>query len=87
MTITHLLYNLPTHKQNTHIKNTMNKYTVFLREIRVVPVIIEAESPEEAERLVKEGDGEYQNEKAYHSDLAADDYFDNSFEEPTKIME
>jgi hypothetical protein len=65
----------------------MNKYTVYLREIRVVPVVIEAESIEQAEELVKEGDGEYQNKKAYHSDLAADDYFDNSFEKPTKIME
>lgn len=65
----------------------MNKYTVYLREIRVVPVIIEAESIEQAEELVKQGDGEYQNEKAYHSDLVADDYFNNSFEEPTKIME
>jgi hypothetical protein len=65
----------------------MNKYTVYLREIRVVPVIIEANSVEEAETLVKEGDGEYQNEKSFHSDLVPNDYFNSNFEEPTKIME
>lgn len=65
----------------------MNKYTVYLREIRVVPVVIEANSAAEAEELVKEGGGEYQNEKSYHSDLSPDDYFNHSFEEPTKIME
>ena len=63
----------------------MNKYTVYLREIRVVPVIIEAESAAEAEEFVKQGDGEYQNEKAYYSDLSASDYFENDFERETEL--
>lgn len=63
----------------------MNKYTVYLREIRVVPVIIEADSAAEAEERVKHGDGEYQNGKAYHSDLCADEYFGSMFERETEI--
>lgn len=52
------------------------KITLFLREIRVVPVIVEAASVEDAEAIVREGDGDYQNEKAVHSDLDAGEYFD-----------
>ena len=63
----------------------MNKYTVYLREIRVVPVIVEAETPEEAESLVRQGDGDYQNEKSFYSDLSADEYFENLFEKKTEI--
>lgn len=63
----------------------MNKtYTVYLREIRVVPVIIQAESAEQAEKLVLEGDGDYQNDKTTHSDLAASEHFDNMFERETE---
>jgi hypothetical protein len=65
----------------------MKKYTVYLREIRVVPVIIQAESVEQAEKLVLEGDGDYQNDKTTHSDLAADEWLDSMFEQKTEICE
>jgi hypothetical protein len=58
------------------------EFTVFLREIRVVPVRVTAANVEHAEVLVREGDGDYQNDKATHSDLSADEYF-NLFEKPT----
>ena len=58
----------------------MKNYTLHLREIRVVPVIIEAESLEEAKNLIFEGCGEYVTDKSYHSCLSFSDFSDNLFE-------
>lgn len=52
------------------------KVTLYLREIRVVPVEITAATVEDAEKLVLQGDGDYKNRKAWHSDLSASDYFE-----------
>jgi hypothetical protein len=64
----------------------MNKYTVYLREIKVVPVIVEAESVEQAEELARQGEGDFQNEKSFHSDLCAENYFDSMLEMGTSIV-
>ena len=69
-----------------HQTKTMKKFKMFLREIRVVPVIIEAETKEEAEAAVKQGDGEYLNEESSHSDLNADEYFDSIFEKEAEEL-
>lgn len=52
------------------------KFRLYVREIRVVPVEIEAKSLEDAQEKVREGDGDYLNEQATHSDLSTEDYFD-----------
>lgn len=59
--------------------------TVYLREIRVVPVLIEAASIDEAEEMVRAGEGDYQNDKATHSDLSTDEYF-HLFERDSEIV-
>jgi hypothetical protein len=61
--------------------------TLYLREIRVVPVKVVAASVEEAEEMAREGDGEYLNDKAYHSDLSAGEYFETLFERDADVKE
>ena len=61
----------------------MKTFCVYLREIRVVPVLIEAETIEEAEKFVLEGDGEYRNDESRPSDLSTSDYLENLFEKKT----
>lgn len=58
----------------------MKKYTLHLREIRVTPVEIEANSLKEAKELVLEGEGEGSFERAYSSDLNFDELSGNLFE-------
>ena len=62
------------------------KIKLFLREIRVVPVIVEAESVEKAQELIREGDGEYLNDQSYPSALSVDDLLDNIFEDDAEII-
>jgi hypothetical protein len=62
------------------------KIKLFLREIRVVPVVIEADSVEQAQELIREGDGEYLNDQSYPSSLSVDDLLDNIFEEDAEII-
>lgn len=47
----------------------MKKYIVNIREVHLQPIEIEAESPEEAIRLVQDGDGEgdYTNGEYSHT--------------------
>lgn len=59
------------------------KYKAFLREIRVVPVIIEADSVEQAEEKIREGDGEYLDAEAVGSELDASEHLPNLFEQET----
>jgi hypothetical protein len=65
----------------------LKPFVVHLREIRVVPVIIQAANEQDAEALVMQGDGDYQNAAAYHSDLNASEYFDNLTEKPTQPVQ
>lgn len=58
----------------------MKNYTLHLREIRVVPVEIQANSLEEAKELLREGEGDFQNDRNYPSNLSVDDILDNVFE-------
>lgn len=62
-------------------------YKLFLREIKVMPVIIEADSVEQAESKVKEGGGWYLNDESTHSDLDASEYFESLFEKPAVIAD
>ena len=66
---------------------TLKEFTLHLREIRVVPVKVMATSLEEAEGMVREGDGEYLNDESYPSDLSADEYFDSIFEREAEVDE
>lgn len=58
----------------------MKNYTLHLREIRVVPVEIQANSLQEAKELLMEGGGDYKNEGNYPSDLNLDEVLSNVFE-------
>ncbi len=62
------------------------KFRVFLREIRVVPVEIEAANEADAKSLVMEGDGDYKNADSIHSDLDASEYFDLFSEKAPEII-
>lgn len=64
---------------------TKKTFTVYVREIHVVPVIIDAANQDEAMAMVREGNGDYQNDKAQHSDLCADEYFDIFGERDVKV--
>lgn len=59
--------------------------TLYLREIRVVPVKVIAASVEEAKAAIIEGDGEHDNAAAYPSALAVSDILDNLFEGDAKV--
>lgn len=61
--------------------------TLYLRELRVVPVKIMAASVADAEAAILEGDGEYDNAAAYPSALAVSDILDNLFEQDAEIKE
>lgn len=58
----------------------MKSFTLHLREVRVVPVLIEAENLEEAKEILREGGGDYQNESSYPSDLSFIDLSNNELE-------
>lgn len=59
----------------------MKTYVLHQREIRVVPVTIQAESLEEAKEIAMEGGGDYSNDASTPSDLSFTDLCDNLFEE------
>lgn len=63
----------------------MPKYRLMLREIIVTPVIIEADSPQHAEELLMEGDGEYGRHSNTPSALSSSDFFSILEEEPVEI--
>jgi 5-methylthioribose kinase len=65
---------------------SLKKFKFFLREIKVVPVIVEAATLDEAEKMVRDGDGEYLDKDMDYSDLCADDYFDNIFEKDAEVL-
>ena len=52
------------------------RFRLYVREIRVVPVEIEANSLEDAQEKWREGDGEYLIAQSRHSCLSTEDYFD-----------
>lgn len=54
----------------------MKTFTLYVREIRVVPVAVRAESLEEAKDLARSGHGHFQHSLSKPSDLCADEYFD-----------
>ena len=57
-------------------KQKEKTYVVYVREIRVVPVEIQADSLTQAQEKVRGGSGKFLNEKMTHSDLIADEHFD-----------
>jgi len=63
----------------------MKRITLYLREICYVPVTVEAETVEDAQGMVMEGDGIYGRRKP--SELSAGDFFDNLFEQPAYVRE
>jgi len=58
----------------------MKTYCLHVREIRVFPTTIQANSLEEAKELVLAGEGDYDENRQYCSDISALDVLDNQFE-------
>ena len=58
----------------------MKTYCLHVREIRVFPTTIQANSLEEAKELVLAGEGDYDEKRQYCSDISALDVLDNQFE-------
>jgi hypothetical protein len=58
----------------------MKTYCLHVREIRVFPTTIQAASLEEAKELVLAGEGDYDENRQYCSEVSALDVLDNQFE-------
>ncbi len=58
----------------------METYCLHVREIRVFPTTIQANSLEEAKELVLAGEGDYSEDRQYCSGISSLDVLDNQFE-------
>lgn len=63
----------------------MNKYIIHYRSIIVTPVHVEAETLEEATKMAREAEGDWQDDDTYSSNLSLEELGVNLFESAYKV--